>query len=457
MVEIPITEIQYSNLSLVDDVGRVFSWRGAIYRAIPQESEAAVLRLFESGLIDRLHKERVIPQTRVSEHSLVGYRLVLRHETVPYVTYPHEWSFSMFRDAALLVLRIVEIAATFGYGLKDSHPYNVLFFGTQPVFVDIGSLVFQDDHIPRIPGDFASTYFYPLSIWSSGDPFLARRIISSGHDCMPSASWHLYRNGGCVPPPKKTAARIVQGIQRRIWKYLPAISPSNSSVTPPLLKWRESIDLLESPKNATRWDAYHDEYFLDAQIQSTPRFDRLLDIVRSLQCTTAVELAGNQGLFSLLLLEKAGIKRVVCSDYDAAAIDKLYVHADRSNSDIVRSAVFPAVVNFIIPEMNYFTASPSIRFQSDLVLALAVMHHLILTQGFRLKDIIQRIAEYTNEYAIVEFMPLGLWDGNYAPPVPAWYNEEWFCDGFSEHFEVIRRDEVETNRIAFVGKKRAKS
>ena len=65
---------------------------------------------------------------------------VLRHERIPFVSYPYEWTFSMLRDAALRAARPAAGRARHDLVLKDSTPYNVQFKGARPVFVDIGLL-----------------------------------------------------------------------------------------------------------------------------------------------------------------------------------------------------------------------------------------------------------------------------------------------------------------------------
>src|SRR5215213_5478429 len=50
---------------------------------------------------------------------------VLRHERIPFVSYPYEWPFAMLRDAALLQLDLNQRALRAGLGLKDATPYNV--------------------------------------------------------------------------------------------------------------------------------------------------------------------------------------------------------------------------------------------------------------------------------------------------------------------------------------------
>src|SRR3954451_19879785 len=65
---------------------------------------------------------------------------LLRHERVPFVSYPYEWPFEMLRAAALLELGLLDEALAEGFVLKDGSPYNVQWKGSQPVFVDGGSV-----------------------------------------------------------------------------------------------------------------------------------------------------------------------------------------------------------------------------------------------------------------------------------------------------------------------------
>jgi hypothetical protein len=44
---------------------------------------------------------------------------VLRHDVIPFVSYPYEWPFSMLKDAALLQLSLLDEAIGEGLMLKD--------------------------------------------------------------------------------------------------------------------------------------------------------------------------------------------------------------------------------------------------------------------------------------------------------------------------------------------------
>jgi len=60
----------------------------------------------------------------------------LRHERIPFVSYPYEWSFLMLKEAALLHLDLLAQGIEEGLTLKDATPYNVQWKGAAPVFID---------------------------------------------------------------------------------------------------------------------------------------------------------------------------------------------------------------------------------------------------------------------------------------------------------------------------------
>jgi hypothetical protein len=62
------------------------------------------------------------------------------------------------------------------------------------------------------------------------------------------------------------------------------------------------------------------------------------------------------------------------------------------------------------------------------------------------------LKKYSNKYVMTEFMPMGLWDGKTAIPYPAWYTTDWFRENFSKHFDIIKEEQLEENRILFFGK-----
>jgi hypothetical protein len=459
-------EIKFSPLSWVDPVGQIFYWRGRVFRGIRHEAVSQVKDLFASGFLDELITKHLFPRTWITDFTLSNFPLVVEHEAIQYVTYPHEWSFDMLRDAAVTVLAANEVARKYGYQMQDCHGYNILFDGTKPKYIDLGSFIPSNYTSAFLPVDeFLGTYWYPLSIWSEGNAFLAKRIITSSNEVMPSSSYHLYKNAllRLVRPRRrhrwaKRSRRLLSAIanllpenlerwQRRLLLSLPIECLTRY---PDLL--RERLLHLEAPEPDTFWHNYHSQYLEDGNIISSPRLDRIVQIVKGLPVESVLELAGNQGVLGVLLLNETQIRHSVITDYDPTAVNWLYQFG-RDNSNIPEGKLLqPAILNFMVPEMDGYCPPPVDRLRADLVAALAVTHHLALSQGFPIKNIMKCIASYTREYGLIEYMPLGLWNGNDSPPLPSWYNQTWFEAAFTEFFDLLSVEEVEENRILYIGR-----
>jgi hypothetical protein len=90
--------------------------------------------------------------------------LVLEHRPIDFPGYPCEWSPAMLHAAASLTLDLARDAPQSGYRLKDATPYNVMFEGAKPVFIDILSFEPDDslDAVWRPYAQFVRTFIYPL-------------------------------------------------------------------------------------------------------------------------------------------------------------------------------------------------------------------------------------------------------------------------------------------------------
>jgi hypothetical protein len=213
-------------------------------------------------------------------------------------------------------------------------------------------------------------------------------------------------------------------------------------------KLRRVIERLESPRSSA-WGGYQDEY-LDAQGSAAPlrRFERILELLAQHRPASVLELAGNAGVLSQAVAERNPATRVVCSDSDPVAIDRLFERASSAGLP----NLFAAVLDFMVPEYTQAEGAPHQRLAADCVLALAVTHHLLLTQGYDYDMVLARIRDYTTDLAFVEFMPLGLHDGKSAPLLPAWYSLDAFASAFSRHFHRLHLEQLDENRILLVGR-----
>lgn len=458
-----------SNLSIMDEIGMVLLSKKKVLRAIRHVHQNNALELFDSGLIDELVQQGLFPETKIANLEIEGYPLILEHKKISPMVYPYEWSPEMLRRAALSVLNVNKCANAYGYELKDAHPYNIVFSFGKAIFVDFGSLVKRKSPDSWVAyGEFINCYCRVLSLAEKGlRSFFKHAFLISGRG---------FRGGEmavAVSPFYSLIGMRISNIVLNLannYHMGPVISEDAIAKRFPnpairflarfilysrLLPFRNTNSLALEKKiksfrfeNDTEWGDYHRQvgfYAQDGSINLTSRMKWVIDTVDNLSPSTVLELAGNQGVLSRALSKLPGVDYVICADSDEKSIDQLLIRLDDEDK------VHPACFDFMADVQGSLSAERVKRFKSDVVIALAVTHHLILTQRYSIESIFAALASYTNRYLIVEFMPMGLWDGETAPPVPDWYKESWFSENMSKHFKIINRVALEDNRIVFVG------
>jgi hypothetical protein len=463
-------QYRVSKFSSVDDVGRVFISENKVLRAINSRSLVAVNELLKIGLIDELVSRGLFVKSTISAVEIAGYPLVIEHEKIEPEIYPFEWSPEMLRRAALCILAVNECANKYGYELKDAHPYNVMFKGSRAVFIDFGSLAKQESATVWLAYDeFLGSCFYPLKLCEKGlirlykhmyllggvavgrvelgtvlNPaslIIGQRVVGKVHKII-----HSYRNGASISI-EKINTRIknpVANLLARIF-FHSRLLPFRPVNIRSLAKKIENINF----GGRSMWGDYHTKagfYSDGGQVKLSPRMSWVVDVVNELKPESIIELAGNQGILSRVLSDMPGVKRVICTDYDEKAIDQLLINA--KDEDKVGIACF----DFMGEVWQALSHERSARLRSEMVIALAVTHHLILTQKYSIDSILKALTRYSSKYLIVEFMPLGLWDGATAPAIPEWYNETWFIENLSRYCDILQRKELEPNRVSFVVK-----
>jgi hypothetical protein len=475
-------DIRFSLMSMVDDFGRVFFSAGKVYRAIENNKKEYCLSLLKSDLFKELSEKGMVPFTKISDFKLEEYDLILEHEKL-LETIPYEWTFSMLKDAAIAICEINVICNKYGFELKDAHVYNILFRGTQPVLIDIGSISPKTS-----PGnswnayeDYLGSFMIPLLFWSENKFYIAHKLLESiDHAIMTIPNQSLKDSGLLelleltkVPYQfkvrskrifstdnksdilsyidQKTTAAVKRILKRniKVFSYEGGLDKlKRLSEVFPYKESRNLLNTLPVPTIKSRWQNYHQDYFENNINDYTQRFKSILRIINGLkEIHTIIDLAGNEGFFSNILYNEINCQRLIIADYDENAIDAAYSRFKRLDA----SNVYTLLLNFMYTTNQEGTAE---RLKSDLVLAFAVCHHLVLTSNYSLNAIFERLVLYSKKYVMVEFMPLGLWSSeneNNYPAIPEWYTINWFRSVFEKYFNLILEEKIEKNRVVFLG------
>jgi len=470
--------IQYSQKSMVDDFGRVFFHKNRVFRKIAKEKENFCLELIGSEMFKELIEKELIPKTFVSNEFPESNAIILEHKKL-IESLQHEWTFQMFKDAASTVLKINEICNKYGYELKDAHTLNVLFDHNKPVFVDIGSIDLVKSRESWFAyQEFLNSFFIPLLFWSKNELLIVRKLLESNFYRMftipsqkieesglyelLSVENHNYKfsfrnkvlfstnnNLSFFRFCEKTANKILKIIFKRNNLFQYNLKRNSLADFYPEKEIERNLDSLSKLNVNSQWKGYHGKFYNTIEnVNYSARFKRLLEILNNLDdIETVIDLAGNEGYFSFLLSKEMKLKGIILVDYDENAINEAYLNSKKLGI----KNVTPLLLNFMFtPDLK----GTSKRLKSDLAVALAVTHHLILTDRFSLGAILERLIMFSNKYVAVEFMPLGLWsiESKIEQNLPEWYNLDWFRDEFVKYFDLIIEEQLEENRVIFLGK-----
>src|SRR5262245_27578318 len=175
---IPASEVEFYGWYLGDPNGRLFTWRGDLYRGIAHHRADFYRGLFKSGIVRRLIETGHLVTTDLTDLQLEGYALVLKHRRIRFVSYPFCWSGTMLKDAALLTLDLDIELARHGLMMQDAHPFNVLFDGHRPQFVDFTAIVPAGERpLWAVDEQFRGTFTWPLQMMARGHGRMARALL----------------------------------------------------------------------------------------------------------------------------------------------------------------------------------------------------------------------------------------------------------------------------------------
>jgi hypothetical protein len=391
--------------SFRDPESRVFYADGAVYRALSKDGLEDFEALAGSTLYERAIADgRLVGTERVADPSSLPAPLVkeragaLKHERIPFVSYPYEWPFSMLKDAALLQLDLLAEALAEDLVLKDSSPYNVQFRGGKAVFVDVGS--FEKRRPEPWVGyrQFCELFLYPLMLqgwkgvryhpWLRGsidgiEPTEMRGLMSFRDRFRRGTFTHVFLH-----------ARLEQRYADREREDRSEAKPGAGSKKEVILasvrKLRKLVERIgwEPPEGV--WTAYGERNsYTDDDTKRKEEFVRAVAAGERWGLTW--DIGANNGRYSRIAAE--GSDYVVAVDADQGPVELLY----RTLRDEGNQKILPLTMNLADPSPNLGwrgleRKSMPGRGAPDLVLALALIHHMTISANIPVREFLGWLA-----------------------------------------------------------------
>ncbi len=341
--------------------------------------------------------------------------LLLEHAAVAFRNYPYEWAPEMLYSAAERTLAMGLAAMRAGFTLKDATPYNLMFDGGEPVFLDVLSFRRRNptETIWHPNSQFIRTFILPLLACKYFGLRLDEILLAHRDGLEPERMWELCPAYRLLFPPflasvtipvllggregdaggaryrvrhardAEEAAFILERLFARTRRLLERTSMQRRS--------SEALRYMECGVSYDAKELAKKESFLAASFERwSPK--------------AVLDVGCNTGHFSLLAAKSGA--RVVAIDYAADAAGWLWQSASAAGSRILPLVVDigrpPGACGWQNGECAGFLERARGTF--DCVLMLALMHHLLVNERVPMPAILQLAAELTTHLAMVEYI-----------------------------------------------------
>ena len=402
--------------SFRDPSGFMYRQNGKLYRQINLVCKDDYDFLMSSGLYQKLTQRKLlVPHVEVEEQPFFPDRCykIIQPEEIRFISYPYEWSFSQLKDAALRTLVIQKEALYAEMTLKDASAYNMQFHNGVPVLIDTLSFAQYHEGDPWVAyRQFCQHFLVPLALMSYTDVRLSKLMqlyidgipLDLGSKLLPRSTrfnfgllTHIHLHAQSQQRFSKTAeVEVAENSQRKV-------SISKLSLI-------GLIDSLESTVKKLTWKISKSDWadYYNATNYSDTAFDAKKKIVsdwlHELAPTSVWDLGANTGIFSLQAADLTDCL-TISADIDPGAVEINYLQCKKNKT----KNILPLVLDLTNPSAaigwnNQERDSFYQRGPVDVVMALALIHHLAIANNVPLEKISTLMAAL-GQFLVIEFVP----------------------------------------------------
>ncbi|MBF4985808.1 class I SAM-dependent methyltransferase [Nonlabens mediterrranea] len=434
-----------------DPSGFIYQDNGEYFRQINPSYFKEYHAIKNSNVYNQLWKKNWLIYHE--EISVTSDKITLKPTQLNFLTYPYEWSFTAYKHAAQLTLRMQMFLLEKGFSLKDASAFNITFNNGKAVFIDTLSIEKYRDKEPwKGLKQFNEHFFAPLLLAQQhGSYYLktlqhringfpldeAAKLLSWKTKLSPTIYSHIYYLG---KQKNDSIGEISTSIPS---KGLDKVSQIK------MLKALEMYISKMSLKENTEWSAYYKQTnYIDQAF--TYKKDLIKNWNSTLNTEKIIDLGGNNGTFSKIVLPDAN--QVIVSDIDQSAIDDCYI----SNIKNKETQIIPMVTDLMQPaasigfnneERDSFVSRVQ-SFSPDLSMALALIHHLTLSGNVPF-EMSASFFKSLSTYLIIEFpdrqdswVQFILKSKRDAIELFNDYNLTNFENSYKKHYSIIKKEAI---------------
>jgi len=385
---------------------------------------------------------------------------IIKPLQIPFISYPYEWSFSQLRDAALTTIKIQKIAMEYEMSLKDCSAYNIQFLNGKCIFIDTLSFEKYVEGKPWVAyRQFCKHFLAPLALMSHKNISLNQLLknyidgipLDLTSSLLPSSTLlrfsslshiHLHAKSEKHFGDKKVKKSRFKMSRSKLMALIVSLESAVKS-----MNWK--------PKNTEWSDYYNDTNYSTQALEQKKKFVK--DFLDEIKPNSLWDFGANTGLFSRIASKK-GIQ-TISFDIDPAAVEINYLNCRKNNE----TDLLPLILDLSNPTpalgwANKERMSLIDRGPTDSILALALIHHLIISYNVP----IPRIAEFFSNICnslIIEFVPKT--DSQVQrllvtrEDIFSDYTRQIFEKEFDQYFEILKSVQIaNTERFLYLMRKK---
>ncbi len=401
--------IEPNYISYKDPAARVVKKENRFYRYIFNSYKAEYDHLMKSGLYDELTKQELLvthEEIPLKEQDTELYKLILPEQIV-FQSYPFEWSYRQWRKAILAFLTINQIALKYGMILKDATPYNFYINADKAVLFDTSSFIFFKENDKWLAyKQFCEEFLSPIILMHYNGQNWGKLYLSQLRGIplkfvskqLPTKTWlnltvllHIHLHAKYIKKPSTENNTENKGF-------------TLEKVNAMIALIRKSVSSWKSPylfKN--HWAGYYEN-----DIETAAYINSKEEVIRTWLAATkpnsVLDLGANTGRFSFIA--SSYTNKVIALESDETCVDEI----DKEISLKKNNNTFPLIGDLSEPSpalglMNKEFSTIFDRASSEMVLGLALVHHLYFTKDMSFAQIAEIFSRLSTKYLIVEFIP----------------------------------------------------
>ena len=396
-----------------DPAGHVHILDGRVYRSILPPGGANFRAARESGFLDAASRDGRLIEGREVDPSVLALEApmaesVVEHPRLAFISYPYSWSFYGLRAAALLTLDIHIDALNYGLTLSDASAYNVQFNGPRPVFIDYLSLIrYEEGQVWFGYRQFCEQFLNPLLLTAktgvSFQPWYRGSLEGIRTSDLAALLPFRSRFNPLIGLHTFLQGRMERSVSSRQTAKAQTIRLSRTALANNLRSMRGLVAGLEPPASQNSpWQEYErNAQYNEEERAAKARF--VAEVVSASGARTVWDLGCNSGAYSEVALQN-GAELVIGLEPDVGALNAAFQRAETRQ------------LNFLPLYVDLANPSPSAgwmqrervglmeRANADLVLCLALLHHLVIGRNLPLAEVLGWLVSLAPN-GVVEFVP----------------------------------------------------